>query len=88
MPIYENRHNAENLVKIAPSSLAQIRHGFDAALDMIVETVNAKKSCCLILDGWYGIDWGKNVPALQRSFAMLRRSPVRRFSMMRKSWRN
>jgi len=65
MPIYENRRNAENSVKISSSSLAQIRHGFDAAIDTIVEAVTVKKSCCLILDGWYGIDWKKIVPALR-----------------------
>ncbi len=65
MPIYENRRNAENLVRIAPEALSQVRHGFDAGLDALAEAVRTKNACCLLLDGWYGIDWKTIVPALQ-----------------------
>ena len=65
MPIYENRRNAENLVRIAPEALSQIRHGSEAGLDALAGAVRTGDACCLILDGWYGIDWKTIVPALQ-----------------------
>ena len=66
MPIYENRHNAENQIRIAPESLAMVNNGFEASIKSIAAAVQQRKSCCLILDGWYGIDWKKIIPVLQK----------------------
>ena len=67
MPIYENRQNAENIVSLSPASLAMINSGFTNVIKSIAAGASAKSSTVLLLDGWYGIDWKKIIPAMQQA---------------------
>lgn len=60
MPLYENRSNALNRVKLAERSLSQVQVGtvqvVDSLLDRLVQhTESAVKR--IAIDGWYGVDY-------------------------------
>ena len=61
MPIYENRQNAENFVSLSNEKLKQIISGeqvFCKVTESLAEKSVAGKGSLLILDGWYGVDYG------------------------------
>ena len=62
MPLYEDRRNAENKIKVSNECLDSVIVGTKNSLDALLDSI-AKKAAMLgrgpvvALDGWYGIDW-------------------------------
>ena len=56
MPLYEDKHNAENRVKVSESALSQSWIGNQNVVGKIAQLVKEGKSK-IALDGWYGIDF-------------------------------
>jgi len=79
MPIYENRLNAENKIRIDDALLVDVVVETGAVFDRIVKViaeaqqVRAGKGAVIALDGWYGVDWGVIVAGLKE------RAPVVEF---------
>lgn len=56
MPLYEDKHNAENRVKVSESALSQSWIGNQNVVGKIAQLVKEGKSK-IALDGWYGVDF-------------------------------
>lgn len=56
MPLYEDKHNAENRVKISDSALSQAWIGNQNVIGKIAELVKEGKNK-IALEGWYGVDF-------------------------------
>ena len=71
MPIYENRTNAENKIKIPPELLPEVVVEPDAVLDQLLAGVAEMQSgptggnMVIACDGWYGVDWAGIVGRLK-----------------------
>lgn len=62
MPLYEDRTNSENKIKIKPESRRSVVSGNEKVSEKILEIVNQQKiktgkSVKICIDGWYGVDW-------------------------------
>ena len=56
MPLYEGRHNAENVIKISPEAKNAITFTANETVDRIYSIINAAEGA-VALDGWYGVDY-------------------------------
>ena len=64
MPLYEDRRNAENKIKVSSEVSESIIFGAEKTMIRLVELIkelNAKngKTAVIALDGWYGVEWEK-----------------------------
>lgn len=66
MPLYEDKHNAENRVKISDSALTQSWIGNQNVIGKIAGLVKEGKSK-IALDGWYGVDFEVVVNGLKEA---------------------
>ncbi|MGI6112947.1 MAG: hypothetical protein ACOYEJ_02355 [Mahellales bacterium] len=62
MPLYENRRNAENRIKIKDEWKEAIVFGSDNTLTKIIDVIKEErakrgKGVTIAFDGWYGVDW-------------------------------
>ncbi len=64
MPLYEDKHNAENRVKISDSALSQSWIGNQNVIGKIAELVKEGKNK-IALEGWYGVDFEVVVEGLK-----------------------
>ncbi len=55
MPLYEYKKNAENKVTLPKDLHSSIALGNERISDSIISS--AQSSRCLLVDGWYGVDW-------------------------------
>ncbi len=53
MPLYEDKHNAENRVTLSPCAMSQTWFGNDAVIAQLA--ASGKKR--IAIDGWYGVDF-------------------------------
>ena len=56
MPLYEDKHNAENRIKVSAKALEQSWIGTDAVVEKLAAEMAAGKKH-VALDGWYGVDF-------------------------------
>lgn len=62
MPLYEDRTNAENRIKVKPETLHSVISGNDKIAEKIPELIRSAKKkngqpVRIAADGWYGVDW-------------------------------
>lgn len=62
MPIYEDRTNAENKIKVKPETQSAVVAGNDSISEKIPELIRDAKqksgrTARIAVDGWYGVDW-------------------------------
>lgn len=65
MPLYEGRHNAENVIRISDAAKASVSFTADetiARLHALIDTAAG----AVALDGWYGVDFPAIVAMLQK----------------------
>ncbi|WP_343246285.1 hypothetical protein [Diplocloster hominis] len=55
MPLYEDKHNAENVIRISEESKESAVFGTDKVVAYIADELQAKGTAAL--DGWYGVDY-------------------------------
>ena len=60
MPLYEDKHNAENILKVSEKALAGAFMGCEEALKELVSL--ATGAAAIALDGWYGVEFEKAIP--------------------------
>ena len=56
MPLYEDKHNAENKIRVSPQAMEQAWFGTDCVVDQLAELIAGGKKR-IALDGWYGVDF-------------------------------
>ena len=64
MPLYEDKHNAENYVKVGDSALSQTWIGNQKVIGKLAELIAEGKSK-IAFDGWYGVDFEGVVDGLK-----------------------
>ncbi|MBQ2967850.1 MAG: hypothetical protein IJE10_07030 [Clostridia bacterium] len=64
MPLYEDKHNAENYVKVGDSALSQTWIGNQKVIGKLAELIAEGKSK-ISFDGWYGVDFEGVVDGLK-----------------------
>jgi hypothetical protein len=62
MPLYEDRTNAENKIKVKPETRNSVVVGNKEVSNKIVQIIEEKRSRLgrivkIAVDGWYGVDW-------------------------------
>ena len=58
MPLYEDKDNAENIIRISDEAKNSIVFGTQAVINDIAEIISGiDRPARIALDGWYGIDW-------------------------------
>jgi len=62
MPLYENRTNAENRIKISPDSRKSVVFENNNVSESVFEIIKSNKeqsgkTVKISIDGWYGVDW-------------------------------
>ena len=62
MPIYENRSNAENLLRLPQEKLLDIVCGCDAGAEKIAGTV--KNKSVILCESWYGENHSLYLPQI------------------------
>jgi len=65
MPLYEDKHNAENILKVSEKALAGAFMGCEEALKELVSL--AKDAAAIALDGWYGVEFDALIPMLKEA---------------------
>ena len=65
MPLYEGRHNAENIIKIPEKDNKAIICTTEKTIDKLVKIVEEAKGA-VSFDGWYGVEYSKVVNALKK----------------------
>lgn len=58
MPLYEDRQNAENIIKVSEKTIGSVVFGPDQVIKAIADSIlheTGKKT--IAFDGWYGIEW-------------------------------
>ena len=55
MPLYEDKHNAENVIRISKESRESAVFGTDKVVELIADEMQA--AGVVALDGWYGVDY-------------------------------
>lgn len=55
MPLYEDKHNAENVIRISEESRESAVFGTDKVVNIIADELRAGGT--VALDGWYGVDY-------------------------------
>ena len=56
MPLYEDKHNAENKIRVSSQAMEQAWFGTDCVVDQLAELIAGGKKR-IALDGWYGVDF-------------------------------
>lgn len=64
MPLYEGRHNAENVIKISEAAKNAISFTAEETVARIYDVIVAAEGA-VALDGWYGVDYAAVVEALK-----------------------
>jgi len=64
MPLYEGRHNVENVIKISPKAKDSIVFGSAKTVDALAGIIDAAQGA-VALDGWYGVDFNDLVKRLK-----------------------
>ncbi|HEY5583210.1 MAG TPA: hypothetical protein VIK78_01810 [Ruminiclostridium sp.] len=72
MPLYEDRRNAENKIKVSKEVSNSIIFGAEKTIDRLLDLIkdlNAKngKAAVIVLDGWYGVEWDKIAGAFKEA---------------------
>jgi len=65
MPLYEDKHNAENILKVSEKALAGAFMGLEEALKEL--TSLASGTTAIALDGWYGVEFEALIPMLKEA---------------------
>jgi hypothetical protein len=70
MPLYEGRHNATNSIIVEEAVHASVITGTGAAIAKMAEAALTAlgQNRPIAIDGWYGVDYGALVSALDREF--------------------
>ena len=55
MPLYEDKHNAENVIKVSQATKDSAVFGTDKVVKFIADKIQNAKA--VALDGWYGVDY-------------------------------
>ena len=64
MPLYEDKHNAENRIKVTEQTMQQAWFGTEQVVNQIAcEIKEGKKK--IALDGWYAVDFAGFVSKLE-----------------------
>ena len=76
MPIYENRNNAENKIKIPQNMQDEISVGLTASCNAVAKSAQEickKKSSgiTISMDGWYGVAWNSLIKEMKAAFTRL-----------------
>lgn len=74
MPLYEDRRNADNKIKVSTAVSDSIIFGADASIKSMITLIkehNATKgnTATLAFEGWYGIEWEQIIDALAKAAA-------------------
>lgn len=64
MPLYEGRHNAENVIKISDAAKSAISFTAEETVARLLDVI-ASADGAVALDGWYGVDYAAVVAALK-----------------------
>ena len=56
MPLYEGRHNVENIIKVSDEARESIICGPAKTINAISDLINSAQGA-VALDGWYGVDF-------------------------------
>ena len=65
MPLYEDKNNAENIIKISDEAKNSVVFNTGAVVGKIAEIISgADRPIKIALDGWYGIDWREIVESI------------------------
>ena len=64
MPLYEGRHNAENVIKISEAAKNSISFTGEETVARLYDVIAAADGA-VALDGWYGVDYAAVVEALK-----------------------
>lgn len=64
MPLYEGRHNAENVIKISNAAKSAISFTAEETVARLLDVI-ASADGAVALDGWYGVDYAAVVAALK-----------------------
>ena len=64
MPLYEGRHNAENVIKISEAAKNTISFTAEETVARLYDVIAAAEGA-VALDGWYGVDYAAVVEALK-----------------------
>ncbi|MCE5187625.1 MAG: hypothetical protein LLF75_00340 [Eubacteriales bacterium] len=65
MPLYEDKHNAENRIKVSDKTVASLVKGTGAVIRKIAALAEEGKS--VALDGWYGVDFESIIGKLKKA---------------------
>lgn len=65
MPLYEDKHNAENYVKISQNAVSQSWAGTEAVIDKLADIMKEGNKK-VAFDGWYGVDFKTVVSGLEK----------------------
>lgn len=62
MPLYEDRHNAENKIQVPETVAGALIVGSTAVVDEMLRAIQQRaaelgRPVAVAFDGWYGIDW-------------------------------
>lgn len=91
MPLYEDRKNSENKIKVRPETRDSIISGNNKVSEKIVELYKSQnqktsKTVKIAIDGWYGVNWTSILDTvLQKTSAEGIRISVEKFSSVFKS---
>ena len=55
MPLYEDKHNAENVIKVSQATKDSAVFGTDKVVSFIADEIQGAKT--VAFDGWYGVDY-------------------------------
>lgn len=55
MPLYEDKHNAENIIRVSENARASAIFGTGSVVSAIVDAL--AETMTVALDGWYGVDY-------------------------------
>ena len=75
MPLYEGRHNAENVIKISPKAKDSIIFGSVETVSALAGII-AGANGAVALDGWYGVDFEDLVKRLKEAGVKARFIPT------------
>lgn len=65
MPLYEDKHNAENKIRVSEAAVAGATMGTEKVLEKIADMLSRGK-INIAMDGWYGVEFAEIVNELTR----------------------
>lgn len=70
MPLYEDRNNSENKIKVSEKAKEAAVFGTDEVIRSIVDaSLNGAEKKAIAFEGWYGIDWKSITEELKRELS-------------------